>query len=346
MTDVTNPQETAEDKQETAQQKKKGKYSRLTPAQWKRIGTMWELGEVTIQELSKKYGPAPEHISRKFKELGFKHNARAGEYGQKIKKEVDKRIEDDAKKWADRIRDTKEEGVTRLFYRWEGKDLTDTHWQPLGIAMRGDPNYGERRGGMQAPYVIRQKDQFLMYYGDWVSICLATSRDGKSFERASINGGGPQLFTEGDGNNARDAMLLDIGGVWHCYYSAMPKESGAIFVRRSTDLRDWSQSEPIRVVFHGSPGKLWYHAECPHVVPYMGYYYLFRTSNYYGKPLTTVYRSLDPTSFGIDDDSKIVTTLPVAAPEVIHYRGRMYLAALNPRLDGIRITTLDFAAED
>lgn len=114
MTDVTNPQETAEDKQETAQQKKKGKYSRLTPAQWKRIGTMWELGEVTIQELSKKYGPAPEHISRKFKELGFKHNARAGEYGQKIKKEVDKRIEDDAKKWADRIRDTKEEHYEQI----------------------------------------------------------------------------------------------------------------------------------------------------------------------------------------------------------------------------------------
>lgn len=244
------------------------------------------------------------------------------------------------------VRGTKEEGVTRLFYRWEGKNLTDSDWEPRGIAMRGDPNYGEHRGGMQAPYVIKQDGEYLMYYGDWVNICLATSRDGKSFERASINGGGPQLFTEGDGNNARDAMLINIDGVWHCYYSAMPKEKGAIFVRQSKDPRDWSGSQAIKVVYHGAPGNLWYHAECPHAVAHDGYYYLFRTSNYYGKPITTVYRSLDPTSFGIDDDSKIVTTLPVAAPEIIHHDGRMYLAALNPKLDGIRITTFEFISED
>ena len=243
------------------------------------------------------------------------------------------------------IRGTKEEGVTRLFYRWEGKHLTDSDWEPKGIAMRGDPEYGERRGGMQAPYVIKQDGEYLMFYGDWVNICLATSRDGKTFERASIDGKGPQLFTEGEGNNARDAMLIDVDGVWHCYYSAMPDEQGAMFVRKSKDLRDWSDSKALKVVSGGSPGKMWYHAECPHVVPHDGYYYLFRTSNYYGKPITTVYRSLDPTYFGIDDDSKIVATLPVAAPEVIRHEGRLYLAALKPRLDGIRITTLEFVPE-
>ena len=80
----------------------------------------------------------------------------------------------------------------------------------------------------------------------------------------------------------------------------------------------------------------------PHVVEHEGQYYLFRTSNYRDTPLTTVYRSADPTDFGIDNDSKIVATLPVAAPEVIRHDGQHWLAALNPQLDGIRLTKLEF----
>jgi len=30
-----------------------------------------------------------------------------------------------------------QEGKTRFFYRWEGKNLTDTNWKPMGIAMGG-----------------------------------------------------------------------------------------------------------------------------------------------------------------------------------------------------------------
>lgn len=243
------------------------------------------------------------------------------------------------------IRNTKETGVTRLFHRWEGKQLTDTNWQPKGIAMRGDPTFGERPGGLQAPFVIRQGDKWLMFYGDWVNICLAESEDGKTFRRASIGGKGPQLFTEGDGNNARDPMLVNIDGVWHCYYSAMPGDQGAMFVRQSPDLRDWTHSKPIKVLAGGSPGLLWYQAECPHVVHRRGYYYLFRTSNYRDHPMTTVYRSKDPTDFGLNDDAKIVATLPVAAPEIILRNGRYWIAALNPQLDGIRVTRLHFVAE-
>lgn len=243
------------------------------------------------------------------------------------------------------IRNTKEAGVTRLFHHWEGEKLTDQDWKPLGIAMRGDPDFGEKPGGLQAPFVVRQKDKYRMFYGDWVNICLAESEDGKTFHRASINGNGPQLFTEGEGNNARDAMLLNIDQTWHCYYSAMPGDMGAMFVRRSRDLRDWSESSPIKVLSGGSPGSKWYHAECPHVVPHGGYFYLFRTSNYKGDPITTVYRSANPTDFGIEDDSKIVATLPVAAPEIIKRDGKYWIAALNPQLDGIRVTRLQFIPE-
>jgi hypothetical protein len=100
----------------------------------------------------------------------------------------------------------------------------------------------------------------------------------------------------------------------------------------------------MKVVAGGSPGRLWYLAECPRVICHEGYYYLSRTSDYRGKLLTTAYRSLDPTDFGIDDDSKTLTTLPEAEPGIIQRDDKYRVAALNPNLDGIRVTTREFVA--
>ena len=36
------------------------------------------------------------------------------------------------------IRHTKCGGKTRLFFRWEGNNLTDKDWRPIGIAMQAD----------------------------------------------------------------------------------------------------------------------------------------------------------------------------------------------------------------
>ena len=44
-----------------------------------------------------------------------------------------------------------QQGKTRFFYRWEGKNLTDTNWKPMGIAMDAEPLLGETPGGLQAP---------------------------------------------------------------------------------------------------------------------------------------------------------------------------------------------------
>jgi hypothetical protein len=55
---------------------------------------------------------------------------------------------------------------------------------------------------------------------------------------------------------------------------------------------------------------------------------------------TRVYRSKDPTDFGINDDRYLVETLPVAAPEIIESHGRLYIAALLPSLKGIQIAKL------
>jgi hypothetical protein len=60
----------------------------------------------------------------------------------------------------------------------------------------------------------------------------------------------------------------------------------------------------------------------------------------------TVRRASDPLDFGIEDDTKLVASLPIAAPELIEQDGEWFLAALNPGLDGIRVTRLEWTPAD
>ncbi len=241
------------------------------------------------------------------------------------------------------IRHTKHPGRTRLFHAWEGQNLSDSDWKPTGIQFTGEGTIGETVGGMQAPHVILVDGTYRMYYGDYRHICLATSKDGKEFEKHLFrNMAG--LFGEGPHGHARDPMLIQIGPLWYCYYSAHPKGQHGIWVRRSQDLVQFS--DPMRVMTGGQAGDNWWNFECPHVVRVGGWFYLFHTQNYAaGKQQTSVYRSADPTWFGIDDDANFVCHLPVAAPELIQHEGRWYLAALNPELDGIRLVELHWEVE-
>jgi len=241
------------------------------------------------------------------------------------------------------IRKTKCGGSTRLFYRWEGKRLTDPDWEPKGIAMTADPKLGETPGGLQAPHVIRVDDTYYMHYGDWCNICLAHSRDGKTFQRVPNDQGRPQLFTEDkpdDWANARDPLVLPIGDTYHCYYAAFPGRKGAVYCRTSKDLRTWSGSKIV--AFGGSVGTGPTSAECPHVVDHApsGYYYLFHTQRYGEHAQTSVYRSKDPMDFGIEDDRCLVGRLAVAAPEIIRHDGEWYIASLTASLKGIAIARL------
>lgn len=243
------------------------------------------------------------------------------------------------------IRGTKEEGTGRLFHRWEGASLTTPDWTPMGVAMRADTALGETAGGLQAPHVTRIGDAWCMLYGDWEHICLATSTDGKRFERALGEDGRTGMFTEGLGTNTRDAMLLRVGDLWHCYYTAFPNKQGANYCRTSTDLRHWSDS--VTVAFGGQAGVGVCDAECPFVAePRPGDYYLFKTQRYGPDAQTSVYRSSDPLCFGINqDDRYFVGHLPVCAPELVFHEGQWYMAALNPNLDGIRIIRIEWAPQ-
>lgn len=70
------------------------------------------------------------------------------------------------------VRGTKERGKTRLFYRWEGKRLTDADWKPMGIAMRAE-TLGETPGGLehlsqQGPAFVRHQRRCEASAGDAV----------------------------------------------------------------------------------------------------------------------------------------------------------------------------------
>lgn len=241
------------------------------------------------------------------------------------------------------IRGTRCGGNGRLFYRWEGPNLTDADWTPMRVAMEADPAVGETAGGLQAPYVMRIGGVFHMFYGDWEHICLATSADGKTFTRRLNSDGTVGMFTEGLGANTRDPMVLRVGDMYHCYYTAFPNQQGAVYCRTSTDLRNWSESRVV--AFGGSAGTTPWSAECPFVVHHESsrYFYLFRTQRYGADAQTSVYRSTDPLHFGIDEDDRyLICRLPVAAPEIVHHAGEYYIAALLPDLKGIRIAHLDW----
>lgn len=241
------------------------------------------------------------------------------------------------------IRATKERGNTRLFHHWEGAKLTDKDWKPMGIALHADPGVGELEGGLQAPFVFRNGARYEMFYGGWNDICSAESTDGKRFERKLNAEGKVTLFGAKTGNT-RDPMVLRIGALWHCYYTAHPENKGAVYCRTSPDLRSWSEER--LVARGGEAGDGPYSGECPFVVELArGQFYLFRTQMYGKNAICRVYFSQDPFDFGLDhDEGHLVCSLPCAAPEIIKSRGRYYIAALLPSLKGIQIARLEWGA--
>jgi hypothetical protein len=244
------------------------------------------------------------------------------------------------------IRGTAAPGKTRLFYRWQAKNLTDKDWTPMGIAMMADPNFGETEGGLQAPFVLKEKSGYSMFYGNWEHIALAKSVGGKNFSRQLMPDGKSGMFGEEAGSNTRDPMVLKIGSVYYCYYTAYPNRHGADFVRTSKDKIHWSA--PQKVAYGGSVGDGPYSAECPFVYHHKasGYYYLLRNQFYGAKARFAIYRSKNPLDFGKDNDRYLVETMPYAAPEIIESGGQLYIAVLLPNLKGIQIAKLKFAPKE
>jgi hypothetical protein len=244
------------------------------------------------------------------------------------------------------IRNTKAPGATRLFYRWEGSHLERPDWRPVGIVQVTDSAQGEWEGSLQAPHVVRAGSSWWMFYGSGGRIFLQTSRDGKRFTRWKDRAGRSWVFGEepGDGPRERDPMVLRAYRRWYIYYTGNPNNQGVVYARTSSDLIHWT--EPVVVAFGGRAGVDQSSAECPQVVFRHERFYLFRTQRYGRDAQTMVYQSADPMMFGINQDERFyVCTLPVAAPEIVKYRGQDFIAYLEPSLRGIRLDRLDWTAD-
>ena len=248
------------------------------------------------------------------------------------------------------IRGTRIGGKSRLFYRWEGKHLTDSSWTPKGIAMMADTTVGETAGGLQAPYVFKEKGVYYMFYGDWNRICIATSSDGKNFKRRLNKKGNPSLFS-GPLYNTRDPMVVKVKDTYFCYYCAHNEEDthkkepqGAVFCRTSKDLKEWSEAKIVSRGGTALSQTQWYAGdiECPFVVHLGDKYILFRNQRYGKDYLNTQYVSDNPFDFGDGDDRNMVGQLPVAAPEIVWADGGYYIFSLRPGLDGIKAARLRF----
>jgi hypothetical protein len=143
-------------------------------------------------------------------------------------------------------------------------------------------------------------------------------------------------------------MVLEYEDLFYCYYMGHARDTNpqsAIFCRVSAELQHWS--EPAMVSGGGSPADKdnWYggDAECPFVLNRDGLFYLFRNQRYGENNLNTQYCSPDPLDFGVHDDRYLVSTIPLAAPEIIHHEDQYYIAALLPSLKGIRMARLKWA---
>ena len=233
-------------------------------------------------------------------------------------------------------------GRGRLFFRWQANSLLERDWQPMGIFMVADPNFGERIGGLQAPFVIKYQDEYYMFYGDWVNICSAWSQDGKTFARLLNADNLSGLFTEGHRSSCRDPMVMAYRDKFYIYYTGVPAGKGAIYCRISSDLRHWSES--VVVNRGGEAGDGPQDAECPFVLylPHQYSFYLFRAHPAKDKDgyETSVYCSPSPLDFGVDSDEYKVASLPVEAARIIFYEQQYYIAALQPDLQGIRMARL------
>ena len=234
-------------------------------------------------------------------------------------------------------------GVGHLIYGWVGSSLTGGPWLPDGVKLRAEQAFGERREGETeelacAPFFILHEGRWQCLFNTMVGLHLLESKDGLTFARA-LNAQGQSLIQR----SGRDPMVLRWNGLYLLYscvttVSADGWAKSSVIVRRSNNLRDWS--DYTIVAEGGLAGNGPVSAESPFVHVHEGVYYLFRSSS--SDFMTYVYASNNPLHFGVNDDSKLVAVLPLKAPEIVTHEGVSYISDLAD-FKGIRLRRLTWS---
>ncbi len=185
-------------------------------------------------------------------------------------------------------------------------------WTSHRPALLADHDAGETH--LWAPHVIRHDGRFWMFYcagGESHAayrLHLAMSDDGERWERHVAN---PLIV---DGYDARDPMVLRVGGRWLMYYTATLEPAGGshvVVAAESDDLVHWHGRH---VVYQDSTvGRSGGPTESPFVVELDGWYYLF-IGPWPGYRGTRVIASRDPLRFTLD---QVVGQIDAHALEVV-----------------------------
>lgn len=95
------------------EKKTKTSRKRMTPAEWGEAVALWESGEFTLQQISKKLSITKSHLSRKFKKEGVKKGDMFEETKAAVEEETKSVSAEHALLLAKRVTETKEE-----HYQW------------------------------------------------------------------------------------------------------------------------------------------------------------------------------------------------------------------------------------
>ena len=231
--------------------------------------------------------------------------------------------------------------IGRILYHWTSNDLFSDDWIQTGEYFRILQSTGEsirdweEEEWIQSPYFVNHDGLHYMFYGGHSTgtnasgvevssndfsvecqMCLMKSSDGNKWERHD-NGQGLSRIFVGPGE-VRDPCVIRYKDKWLMYYAGYHdaiRTNPGVYVRESSNLIDWSDWSLVHQDFQYGQGA-WGH-ECPFVVEKDGEYYLFRTEDY-ASATTHVFHSKNPFDFGVgNSSSKYVTTIGVAAPEII-----------------------------
>jgi hypothetical protein len=87
----------------------KSKYARLTTRQWAEAEALWARGEVTLTQLSERYGKDVSAFTKHFRKKGLEKGSKAAEVKEKVEAAIDREMVTEAEITAQRVRETKDE---------------------------------------------------------------------------------------------------------------------------------------------------------------------------------------------------------------------------------------------